>query len=277
MQSARGASRGARTFVLSEPQLRATSMRALVPGWVACIMSPREGPIARQRAINARLQSQAAGIVERLGPDAVGARTLPVIMLPANTRDTEALPRVSREQFMSGLHRTIARVYEMPVRDNTGDMSEQESAARSDAVPDTSPVLGASCATCRGECCTAGGTHAFLRDDSLVRVRAQFAEDGMSLTQSELAERYARYLPVRHYRGSCVFHTTSACALPRSMRSNLCNRYVCGGLTQLTRALDATGAQSAYVAAADSSHLRRIARVSAGGAVAVSLKRADAT
>ncbi len=219
-------------------------------------------------------------MVERLAAAESASRVLPVIMLPANTRDTEPLPRASRDQFLAGLRRTIERVYEVPVRDNAAVLSAQEMAARDDArdasdadIPELSAVLGASCATCRGECCTAGGTHAFLRDDSLVRVRAQFAEDGTPLTQTELVDRYAAYLPARHYRGSCVFHTTDACTLPRGMRSNLCNRYVCGGLTQLTRALDATGSPSVYVAAADSSHLRRIARVSASGAVAVSLKR----
>lgn len=237
-------------------------------------MTLRDGPIARQRAINARLHLQATGIVNRLSPE-VATGALPVIMLPANTRDTEPLPQADREQFMTGLRATLARVFAEPVRDNAAEMSEQAMAARDDAVPVESALLGASCATCRGECCTAGGTHAFLREDSLVRVRAQLAEDGSPMTEAELAQHYASYLPVRHYRGSCVFHTTDACALPRGMRSNLCNRYVCGGLTQLTRALDATGALSAYVAAADSSHLRRMARVSSTGAVTVSLKRAD--
>ena len=133
-------------------------------------------------------------------------------------------------------------------------------------------IIGASCGTCRGECCTAGGTHGFLHADSIMRVRAQLTDDGEVVTPESLEARYASHLPARHYRGSCVFHTTAGCNLPRALRSNLCNRYVCGGLAQLTRALVASQQSSAYVAAADSVHLRRVALVTGHGSRAIPLR-----
>jgi hypothetical protein len=256
-------------------------------------MSSREGPIAAQRARNARLAEQAAvfaahdaarhtqGARPRV-TDTPSATTsaLPVILLPANTRNTEPLPDDRRDAFLDGLRERLAATFVDAVRDDTAPMSGEARAAMDDAAPpqvagDALPdaarttrdaLLGAACATCRGECCTAGGTHAFLRHDSLVRVRAYLARDGAAVDAEQIEAEYARHLPVRHYRGSCVYHTPTGCALPRTLRSNLCNRYLCGGLTQLARALDASGGNSAYVAAADSVHLRRVAKLGPDGA-----------
>lgn len=229
-------------------------------------------------------------------------RELPVVMLPANTRDSEPLPLASRAQFLERLRSTIVTAFEQPVRDNSQPMSAQEQAERNDArdasgasqtvrrlttpgdevvantvrltesVVASATLLGAGCATCRGECCTAGGTHAFLGQDSVLRVRAQLHADGQTLSEDALLQKYAEQLPARHYRGSCVYHTVQGCGLPRALRSNLCNRYVCGGLTQLTRVLDASGGQEAYVAAADAVHLRRVALITPSHTRLLSLK-----
>ena len=240
-------------------------------------MSSRESPIAAQRARNARLTAQAEQIA---GADRIeqGLPALPVILLPANSRNTTELPEASREAFLDKLRGTIAEAFREAVRDNSAPMSAEATQAREDAgwaLPESIPampdLIGASCGTCRGECCTAGGTHGFLHADSITRVRAQLTDDGETVTAESLEARYASYLPTRHYRGSCVFHTTAGCNLPRALRSNLCNRYVCGGLAQLTRALVSSQQTSAYVAAADSVHLRRLALVTVTGARAIPL------
>jgi hypothetical protein len=254
----------------------------------------RPGPIAQQRARNARLLAQAEQLAARhaehdstnaVAPEGWSSRV--VAVLPANTRNTTPLPEASQDAFLERLREVIDRVFREPVRDNAAPMSEADRASRHDAQetpaieavadwPDYGPELaaiqGASCGTCRGECCTAGGTHAFLRDDSITRVRAQLADDGAEPSADSLLAIYREHLPARHYRDSCIYHTTTGCALPRSLRSNLCNRYVCGALTQLTRTLAAGGQREAYVAAADSVHLRRMALVSVDGTQALSLR-----
>jgi hypothetical protein len=230
-----------------------------------------------QRARNARLARQATRIATA-DADLAGKRgSLPVVMLPANSRGMVPLPDESRAEFLAALRTTADRVFAQPVRDNSAPMSAEAGAARDNTVNDSNlgSMLGSACGTCGGECCTAGGTHAFLRDDSLVRIRAQFADEGRVLTGSEFVQEYARWLPEAHYRKSCVFHTTTGCELPRPMRSDLCNRYLCGGLTQLTRAIDAGG--ESYIAAADSVHLRRVAHLSAVGVRAVSVAQGTAT
>ena len=241
-------------------------------------MSSRESPIAAQRARNARLTAQAEALA-RADRAEHGLPELPVILLPANSRNTTELPEESRDAFLEKLRGTIAEAFSEAVRDNRAPMSAEAVQAREDAgwalpasIPAMPDIIGASCGTCRGECCTAGGTHGFLHADSITRVRAQLTDDGETVTPESLEARYASHLPARHYRGSCVFHTTAGCNLPRGLRSNLCNRYVCGGLAQLTRALVSSQQTSAYVAAADSVHLRRLALVTVTGTRAVTLR-----
>lgn len=241
----------------------------------------RHHPIAAQRERNARIREQAERIAESSSqaahnsPSAQSRTPLPVAVVPANTRETERLPQRNRREFLSRLSKRMRNVFAAEALADDATLSAEMVAARAaaeDSPPsenaDASAILGLSCATCRGECCTAGGDHAFLREDSLIRVRAQ----NPTMSESQLIDAYAAYLPARHYRGSCVFHTTGGCELPRAMRSNICNRYLCGGLTQLKRALESSGSTAAFVGAADSVHLRRMAIIDAQGAKPVSLR-----
>ena len=233
----------------------------------------RHHPIAAQRARNLLLRAQA----ERIAQSATGPESrppIPLAMVPANTRETTALPMEPRRAFLDRLETTVRRVFAANVvPDPMVHVDEVAAIAPlappADALdsPALTAILGRSCATCRGECCTAGGNHAFLRDDSIERVRSEHP----SLDADALLARYADHLPARHYRGSCVYHASDGCALPRDLRSNLCNRYVCGGLTQLKSALAASESAAAFVAAADSVHLRRMALVSAGETRSVAL------
>lgn len=226
-------------------------------------MTDRLPPIAAQRARNTSIREHAERVAHAFD-GSVGADARPVIVVPANTRETTLLPERTRSQFLARVAGTIQRVLAIGVSGATVPATAEQTAALADATPFDAPtedasLVGFTCATCRGECCTAGGDHAFLRDDSIARVRAQHP----ALSESDLLGLYAEHLPVRHYRGSCVYHTTTGCALPRTLRSNLCNRYVCGGVTQLRHALTESGGAQVFVGAADSVHLRRMALIDA--------------
>ena len=222
-------------------------------------------PIAAQRERNARIREQAESIA-RAQP-LTAAAPVPVGVVPVNTRETARLPLRTRRVFLDRLAGRIRATYAEP---DTGvtpvDVAPMDPAPSTQLA--TASILGRSCATCRGECCTAGGDHAFLREDSLARVRASHP----SHNEQSLLEAYEGHLPARHYRGSCVYHTTVGCALPRTLRANICNRYLCGGLTQLKRALESSESEIAFVAAADTVHLRRMARIDANGTRAIPLK-----
>ncbi len=223
-------------------------------------MSLRHHPIAAQRERNVRIRASAERVARATAVSSDHG-SIPVAVVPANTRETEPVPPSVRRAFLERLQVSLDRSADARRRD--GEVLSAPPPERDVPTPraeEMAAVLGRSCATCRGECCTAGGDHAFLRADSVARIRREH----QALGDAELLALYNAHVPQRHYRGSCLFHETTGCALPRSLRSDLCNRYVCGGLTQLTAALDATGGTMAFVGAADSVHLRRMALIDVG-------------
>ena len=236
------------------------------------------GPIAAQRARTARLQAQADDIATGHRAAHQGdAAPMPVVLVPANTRGLVPLPAAARDGFRAHLATVITEAFGRPLRDNTAPMSAQEAGERDDAGETLSrdPGLPAhmvqgGCATCRGNCCTSGGTRAFLTADAVHRVRAQQVTLGeRAPAPAAVMALYVEALPAEHYDGSCVFHGRQGCALPRQLRSNLCNRYQCGELTQLSRALQATGATRAFVGAATGSRLERMATIGIEGIEAI--------
>jgi hypothetical protein len=89
---------------------------------------------------------------------------------------------------------------------------------------DPSPLMQAACALCQGRCCAEGlERHAFLDADVL----GKFARSQGGLTAQGICGAYLEFLPEQRVRGSCNFHSESGCALPRPMRSDICNRFKC--------------------------------------------------
>jgi len=82
------------------------------------------------------------------------------------------------------------------------------------------------CTACRGHCCRLGEDHAFLRPATLRRFHK--AHPGM--TAGQVVDAYVARVPAESVEGSCVFQGREGCTLPRSMRSDVCNRYLCEDL-----------------------------------------------
>ncbi len=57
-------------------------------------------------------------------------------------------------------------------------------------------------------------------------------------SDSDIIADFERHLPVQSLERSCIFHTPSGCALPRAMRSDTCNRYLCADLANLAAELE---------------------------------------
>ncbi len=47
---------------------------------------------------------------------------------------------------------------------------------------------------------------------------------------NSLLQLYNERVPAAGYAGSCIFHGKRGCTLDRSLRSDVCNSYFCGGL-----------------------------------------------
>lgn len=234
-------------------------------------MTRLAGPIEQQRARTAGLLAEATAVADDHALRSGSARHLPVVLVPANPRPIVPMPPAARLAFLTHLTSLLDAAFALPVRDNTLPMSAEDRASRvhaGDIAGDeevgalSAGMVAASCTACRGECCTAGGTHAFLRKDSVTRVRARMAADGVD-SAAHIAATYADHLPTHHYRGSCVYHADQGCTLPRDLRSNLCNRYLCGELSEVRRVRNA-GAAGLYLAAADDRRLHRVTRVDEG-------------
>lgn len=182
-----------------------------------------------------------------------------VALLPANNRALTPLPSAAREAFRTGLQSRLASYPEASI---DASVPFDDAAALEGGRDDHSAMMFRGCAACRGHCCTRGGTHAFLSADGL---RAIAARETGGDTGAALHALYAQHLPAMHYEHSCVFHGETGCSLPRSLRSDTCNRYLCGGLAVLRRELVASGAGDAVVGAATWSGLERIAVLDARG------------
>ncbi len=112
-------------------------------------------------------------------------------------------------------------------------MREARELKKTDPPPPPQPtgfaarVASAACGLCKGWCCGKGGNDAFLDDRTLARVR----RDRPDLDARAVLRHYSDQVPTLAYEGSCIFHGRKGCTLDRTLRSDICNRYHCGGLT----------------------------------------------
>jgi hypothetical protein len=93
-------------------------------------------------------------------------------------------------------------------------------------------VLQTGCALCRGHCCKGGGTHAYIDDRTMTRVR----RDNPEADAWAILRLYTASVPRFAHAGSCIFHGEAGCSLPRALRAELCNSYYCDGLQRFLEA-----------------------------------------
>jgi hypothetical protein len=97
-------------------------------------------------------------------------------------------------------------------------------------------VVRTACTLCEGFCCRNGEDDAFLDDQTIARVRrARPALDARAVVRL-----YVERVPDVGYESSCIFHGKQGCTLDRSLRSDVCNAYFCGGLHAYVAGGDAT-------------------------------------
>lgn len=210
--------------------------------------------IADRRAGDAQRLAQAEAHIAAHVPAGMDA---PVILIPSNPSPMVPQPVEMRAAFLEHITQLVRTVWALPVaEDAVQDVATQ--AARVDAEMDTR-VDDAVCGTCRGACCPSGGSTAFLDTERMVVIRRVLASQGDTPTAEEMIARYKGWVPDEHVEGSCVMHGPDGCTVPRVARASLCNRYRCGGLTQLVRALESSPA--AYAATGDGARLDRVARI----------------
>lgn len=103
---------------------------------------------------------------------------------------------------------------------------------------DVSLRLAKTCETCEGSCCSRGTQNlAYLKEDAIYRTAHYLGTKSLA----HVIDAYVNHVPEHHVKNSCFYHTSTGCALPREMRSTICNMYQCGAaqaVSKMTSELD---------------------------------------
>jgi hypothetical protein len=94
------------------------------------------------------------------------------------------------------------------------------------ANPQLHDISDRLCGLCKGGCCVSGGNHAYL---STITMYRQMQKNPDWSTQ-QLFDTYRSHIGEHSMEGSCINHTATGCALPRHMRSDICNAFYCDTL-----------------------------------------------
>ena len=174
------------------------------------------------------------------------------VLLPANADPLAPVEATRRELFAAHLADLAARVSAEPDCSPVPEAPEDGPAA----------LIAAACTACRGSCCRSGGDHAYLTEETLAR--AWRARPDRPL--AEVVDAYTRLLPAESVRDSCIYHAATGCALPRALRSDTCNRHLCGKLKQLLTTLPAERPPPLLAVLFDDGRWARTALIDASGA-----------
>lgn len=146
----------------------------------------------------------------------------PWTVVPANDAGPVPLEPSARAGFRAHLRRVLAEL------EATGPSPREPGTRGAAEAPSTeeAAAIARACATCRGWCCRRGGTHAFLDARSLERVLLA----DPTRTADEVEATYLAHLGETHLEGGCVFQGEAGCTLPRTLRSDTCNTWLCADL-----------------------------------------------
>ncbi len=145
----------------------------------------------------------------------------PVAIVPRHRARLRPLAARRKRAFLERVRALVATV-----RRTTADDDERTLDAPADLDDTATRVVIATCSACRGSCCGNGGDHAFLR----TRTLRDFMAAHPALDDDAVVAAYAAWLPERTSQPGCVYQGAAGCTLPRTMRSSICNAYLCGGL-----------------------------------------------
>ena len=219
---------------------------------------PARARVARRAALLAEVDAAHAVALGGAG-DAAGDAA-PVVIVPGldasifphnvAPRDAPGLrpvPRRRRRARAAHLRRQLAPDAAAPAvaPSSVAPSSVTPSPDAADADPDLveapgeGALAGGACAACGGRCCRAGADHAYLTAE---RLRDGYLAAHPGARARDVVAAYLAFVPAATVAGSCVFHGAAGCGLPRALRSDVCNRYLCEGLVTLRRTLHARAA-----------------------------------
>ncbi len=195
-------------------------------------------------------RQDAAGVLGEEHPEIYRA-----LVVPHRPGSIENLPARRRADHLEFLNELVIKVTQGEICDEEPCIEPGES------VTGLPVALAATvCAVCWGACCHRAGNQAFLDRSAIDRYLVSKYEP----ESSNVVSTYAAHLPERSFTDSCVYHTIDGCALPRSLRADICNAYRCSGLKQAERWACDDGTNHVYVVVREDNKIKRGAFVQPG-------------
>lgn len=152
--------------------------------------------------------------------------TIPLAVIPYAPAPLHANTAERLEPFRQHLASIINRAFDPSYELESTDRESLGSASLPETSSEVSAVLGQACGQCQGYCCRTGAGHAWLRVETIRRYVAAHPET----TLEDVMDVYLSIVPSESYENSCAYHRRDGCALPKEMRSGICNEYICPGL-----------------------------------------------
>jgi hypothetical protein len=170
---------------------------------------------------------QDAEVAARASARAIGTNrgALPVVWLHATETGLAAVSDADRQAHRAALQ-AIAAEGRLIDRTQLAEPKARDGHAQGARL----------CGHCGGHCCMHGaGWNAFI-DAALLQ---QFVDQTPGASLDDAVQAYVDGLPAVHVHGSCLYHGSAGCAMPRERRSYICNGFACTALEAVQDAVQA--------------------------------------
>jgi len=197
----------------------------------SCRATAAKRSIVRQYAEQKALQESIARkhLPSLLANSHLSEADIALIALPGSVAPLRPPPPERRERFRESVTAAVAA-------SSTPDHEAMQPIPEADSAPPAA-TPNAACGACRGLCCRNGGDKAYVDDSTVQRVRA--LRPGLS--DADIIALYMNAIPERIVENSCILHGEQGCALPRELRSNVCNNFYCRPVRDWEREAVRTG------------------------------------
>jgi hypothetical protein len=155
----------------------------------------------------------------------------PYTMIYRNTGKIQKLPMRRQKNFRKFLYTLISEMFSKFRKKSVNDT---DALSQCESLEDMYPLEAKTCAVCRGVCCTTGGNNAYIKKETILRYMRRYPDQ----KPKQVLAAYMDHLGKKTFIDSCVFHTETGCSLPRNLRSDTCNEFLCDSLIELDRLLN---------------------------------------
>lgn len=176
---------------------------------------------AKRRKIRNRNWHVINRAAEHLG---VARDDLHVAVVPHQNKPIVKLPEADRKAFEAHLDEIVEAAF-----------ARQEEGGAEPVAPvkllTPSVDEDAVCGACQGSCCVHGRPHhAFLTK----WVIARLLQDQPGITRAGAKAYYMDRLPERSVQHNCVYQSETGCTLDRERRGDICNKFQCSQLLEIS-------------------------------------------